>query len=64
MSAPTTNVERQASNHRFPIWGIAAAVLFGALMGAAITWTAMGDVNESNAERRIDAGTGQLVETE
>ena len=59
MSAPTTNVERQAASHRAPIWGILAALVFGGLMGAAITFTAFvrGD-DPSGAEVQIDGRTG------
>lgn len=61
MSAPTTNVERQASNHRAPIWGILAAMLFGGLMGAAITWTATDEPAPAGADVQIDGRTGDAV---
>lgn len=61
MSAPTTNVERQAKNHRTPIWGILAAVAFGGLMGAAITWTATSGDAPEGAPQQIDGRTGEVV---
>lgn len=61
MSAPTTNVENQAAKHRTPIWGILAAVAFGALMGAAITWTATNTDAPTGAEVQVDGRTGDLT---
>ncbi|WP_407492584.1 hypothetical protein [Pseudooceanicola sp. MF1-13] len=61
MSAPTTNVERQAEKHRFPIWGILAAVAFGAAMGAAITFTATNDDGPEGAATQVDTRTGAEV---
>ena len=55
MSAPTTNVEHQASRHRAPIWGILIAMIFGGIMGAAITFTATsGDDNPAGSDVEIN----------
>lgn len=43
MSAPDTNVKRQASRHRWPLIGIAAVVVFGGLMALLITIQGMND---------------------
>lgn len=64
MSAPTTNIDRQASRHRAPIWGTMAALIFGALMGALITFTATNADNPSGADEQIDGRTGAAVATE
>ena len=62
MSAPDTNIERQASNHRFPIWGIMVAVAFGAAMGAAITFAATNADGPVGADTQIDGRTGAAEE--
>lgn len=64
MSAPTTNIERQASNHRAPIWGILAALAFGGLMGAAITFAATSGDDPEGSDAQIDGRTGEVVGTE
>ncbi|MGC0222546.1 hypothetical protein [Pseudooceanicola nitratireducens] len=64
MSAPTTNIERQAGNRRAPIWGILAALVFGGLMGAAITFSATNTDDPEGANAQIDGRTGTVVETE
>jgi len=64
MSAPTTNVERQATNHRAPIWGILAALAFGGVMGAAITFAATNGDDPEGAAMQVDGRTGEVVGTE
>lgn len=64
MSAPTTNIEQQASKHRFPIGGIIAAVAFGAAMGAAITFVATDDAGPQGSGEQIDGRTGAVVDAE
>lgn len=61
MSAPTTNVERQATKHRAPIWGILAALAFGGIMGVAITVAATDGDDPSGANTQIDGRTGAEV---
>ncbi|MGI3170810.1 hypothetical protein ACRARG_16795 [Pseudooceanicola sp. C21-150M6] len=60
MSAPDTNLDRQARQHRFPLWGIIAALVFGAAMGAAITFTATDASGPSGADMQIDGRTGEV----
>lgn len=60
MSASTTNIEKQAEHHKAPITGIVLAVIFGALMGAAITWTATSGDDPEGAAVQIDGRTGDL----
>lgn len=62
MSAPTTNVENQVRNHRSPVWGILAAVAFGLVMGAGITYTATSGDAPDGAAVQIDGRTGEVVE--
>lgn len=59
MSAPQTNVEKQARSHRSVIWGIAIAVAFGLLMAALITFT--GTSGEDNPD---DATTTAVPEAQ
>ncbi|PUB14927.1 hypothetical protein [Yoonia sediminilitoris] len=41
MSAPQTNVEKQAKRHRFPLLGMGGVVILaGLLFIALLTWTA------------------------
>lgn len=61
MSAPTTNIDKQATRHRAPIWGILFAAAFGALMGAAITWTATSGDDPEGAAVQVDGRTGAEV---
>lgn len=61
MSAPTTNVEHQATNHRTPIWGVIAAVAFGMIMGAGITYTATSGDAPEGAAVQVDGRTGEIV---
>lgn len=61
MSAPTTNIDTQVSRHRTPIWGIIAAIAFGAAMGAAIMYTATDTDNPETAAVQIDGRTGDVV---
>ncbi|WP_136634924.1 hypothetical protein [Pseudooceanicola onchidii] len=61
MSAPTTNIEKQAHRHSTPIWGILAAVIFGGLMGAAITWTATSGDAPEGAAAQVDGRTGDVA---
>ncbi|EAQ01040.1 hypothetical protein OB2597_00025 [Pseudooceanicola batsensis HTCC2597] len=64
MSAPTTNVERQAARHRAPIWGMLIALIFGGIMGAAITLTATSGDDPEGADTMIDGRTGEETVTE
>jgi hypothetical protein len=64
MSAPTTNVERQATRHRGPIWGILAALLFGGIMGAAITIAATDGSAPSGSDVQIDGRTGAVEQSD
>jgi hypothetical protein len=43
MSAPDTNTEVQARRHKWPLYAIGAALLFGAVMFLSIFSTAVDD---------------------
>ena len=60
MSAPQTNIERQERRHATPIFGIAAAVIFGVVVGFFLsTGTAIFKADEPNgAPVQIDGRTG------
>lgn len=61
MSAPDTNIDKQASRHRAPIWGILAALAVGAVMGVAITLTATSGDNPEGADIQVDSRTGEPI---
>ncbi len=46
MSAPSTNVEKQAKRHRPAIWGIVAAIVFAAILFFAYLANLAADGNE------------------
>ncbi|WP_163846194.1 hypothetical protein [Pseudooceanicola aestuarii] len=58
MSAPDTNVDRQARRHGGPVWGILLSVAVGLLIGVAITFTALSGDEESP----VDAPTAAEAE--
>lgn len=62
MSAPDTNVERQAKRHRAPIWGILIALVFGIFVGALLsTGTAFfRGQDPDGANVQIDGRTGEV----
>lgn len=62
MSAPDTNVEKQAKNHKGPLTGMAGVLIFaGVLLIALIVWiTANGNTPEG-AATQIDGRTGAEV---
>ena len=63
MSAPQTNVEKQADRHRPSLIGIAAAVIFAlVLLFFLVTWLASRGETPDGAETQIDARTGEEVE--
>ncbi|MGR3320641.1 MAG: hypothetical protein ACU0DK_01775 [Pseudooceanicola sp.] len=64
MSAPDTNLDKQARRHGVPIWGIVVAVVFGIFIGGLLsTGTAffMGD-DPGSAQTQIDGRTGAETE--
>lgn len=64
MSAPDTNLEEQEREHRGPLLGMAAAVIFAFILGGLLgAWLfAMGN-DPGSAEERIDGRTGAVEET-
>lgn len=65
MSAPDTNVERQAKNHKFPLWGMAAVVAFAlALLFALTVYLADIGGTPDGAEEQVDGRTGEITVTE
>lgn len=61
MSAPDTDIERQERHHWGSLMGIGISVLFGALIGALITFTAVGNGGEPRTvNKQIDDRTGQV----
>ena len=62
MSAPQTNVEKQADRHRPSLVGIAAAVIFAlVLLFGLITFLAGRGETPEGAETQIDSRTGEEV---
>lgn len=51
MSAPDTNIERQAQRHWAPIFGICAALVIGVVLGLGIAY-----VTDLNGPQLIDGG--------
>jgi len=65
MSAPETNVEKQAKRHKGPLSGMAGGLLFvGVLLVAFMAWTFMQADEPEGAETQIDSRTGTEVEIE
>lgn len=62
MSAPNTNVERQAEKHAGPLSGIAMALVFaGLLLVGLIAWTVYQGGEPAGAEVQIDSRTGEAA---
>ena len=63
MSAPDTNIEKQAKRHKGPLGGFALIAIFIVLITAAysIYLVSAGDAPEGTAEQ-IDGRTGEVVE--
>ncbi len=53
MSAPSTNIERESRRHAPSLIGIALAMLIGGVMGATITFTALGGNPEDAVNRTV-----------
>ncbi|SDX38540.1 hypothetical protein [Litoreibacter albidus] len=67
MSAPDTNVDKQAREHKAPLVGIAGVLTFaGALLVALIIWVVSMGGEPEGADVQVDGRTGQasVVETE
>ncbi len=59
MSAPDTNVERQAHNHRPALSGITIAVLFAAILSVGlVAWVVYQGGEPEGAALQIDGRTG------
>ena len=64
MSAPNTNIEKQAKKHKGPLIGMAAALIWGGvLLSALIVWTVYKGGSPEGAETQIDGRTGAVVES-
>jgi hypothetical protein len=61
MSAPRTNVEKQEKNHRSPLIGMAAMVIFAVvlLVGLVVYITARGNTPDTEGAQ-IDGGIGTI----
>lgn len=57
MSAPSTNIERESRRHAPSLIGIALAMLIGGVMGATITYTALGDSPEGAVTQTMTSST-------
>ena len=65
MSAPETNVEKQADKHRTPLFGMAAVVTFALLLLFALYfWVTYEAEGPDGAAEQIDGRTGEVVETD
>ena len=64
MSAPNTNPDKQASQHRGPLTGMAMAVLFAAvLLVGFILYVTMRGGSPEGAAAQVDGRTGATEET-
>lgn len=62
MSAPNTNIEKQAKNHKGPLGGIKAVLFFaGVLLVGFIVWTVANGNDPKGAAVQIDGRTGAEV---
>lgn len=65
MSAPDTNIEKQAKNHKGPLAGIAIGLVFaGILLFGLITWVVSQGGTPEGADVQIDGRTGAAVPVE
>lgn len=65
MSAPNTNVERQAEKHAGPLSGMALGLIFaGVLLAGLIGWTVYQGGEPAGADAQIDGRTGAVVTTD
>jgi hypothetical protein len=62
MSAPNTNIDRQKQRHRWPLIGIGAAMLFGALIAVLIAFDATGDAGSTPPEGAVDAAPAEAAD--
>ncbi|SHI61267.1 hypothetical protein [Wenxinia saemankumensis] len=64
MSAPHTNVEKQAKRHRPALWGIAFAAVFGvAMIMFLLFWSVDEGETPSNDTPQTELGVGTDLET-
>lgn len=59
MSAPDTNIERQADRHKPALFGIRAAMVFGALMLLGVTFAAFSNGGETTLDELYDGSVEQ-----
>ncbi len=65
MSAPETNIEKQAKKHKGPLAGMAGVLVFvGVLLAAFVIWTVYNGDTPEGAETQIDSRTGTEVEVD
>lgn len=65
MSAPDTDVEKQEKAHKPALWGIKGAMIFAVvLLLGLIIWLAAKGQEPVTPDTRIDARTGEEVETQ
>lgn len=65
MSAPNTDLEKQAKRHRGPLRGMFAVVLFALVLLALLAFWAFGRGGDpEGAEVQIEATTGDVVVTD
>ena len=63
MSAPDTNVERQATRHKPAMLAIVASILFAGILFAIFTgYVATDATTPVGADQQVDGRTGAVVE--
>lgn len=61
MSAPNTNINKQADRHRGPLTGMMFAVVFAlVLLGAFLMWTRGEGNDPAGAQAQVDGRTGEV----
>ena len=61
MSAPDTNVKKQEKEHKGPLMGMGAAIIWAVvLLAALMAWIVFNGNDPEGAETQIDGRTGQV----